>query len=712
MTVTCPLKEYGCKETKEMTREECNTHLSSGLFNHILFVATAMTSGSLESSANLVQSSKEGDHGPEVSQAGLRRYVGTFGFLDDRAVGMKGRGSDEIVAMMQSFQATLTGLQDKVAQLEKTDCDLLDGIQANAASLDKNIFVVSKAWNIPQFSQCMDDARTGKCTSMFSPSFYSNPTSRCGYKMCLRLYILGDGEFDNILQWPFTHKVTLKLINQYGGRDVIDLLQPDPLSSSFQKPKSDMNAASGCPRFVSIDELMEGGFIVDDTIFIKVETSCGHWLCDGCAKELFDRKESTIFCPRTDCGEELTTEEGRPFFPDRFVRKEINRFSIMCRNRKLGCHWSGKIDELLEHLRSCVYEIKKEECSHCKEGFSLSEYQSHVDQCPKMTVACPLKDHGCKETKEMTREECIEHLSSKDGLFNHIVMMFAALFSLSTGPLKSESGGSDSKYCSALPTAPRRYVSTDEPSPSPGPGSDLGYLEDGVAGAVGGGRYGDMGGGRVDNKLMSLVMTKITGIQAELTKKDSQIHTLQDKVAQLETTLSTKMSENEDRDFRLSLMENSNFDGSMVWKIPQFSQRMDDARTGKYASIFSLPFYFSRYGYKMCLRLYILGDGIGKGTHMSLFFVVMKGEFDNILQWPFTHKVTFKLINQCGARDIIDIFQPDPLSSSFQKPKSDMNVASGCPRFVSMNELMQGGFIVDDTIFIKVKVDTATMRHP
>ena len=97
---------------------------------------------------------------------------------------------------------------------------------------------------------------------------------------------------------------------------------------------------------------------------------------------------------------------------------------------------------------------------------------------------------------------------------------------------------------------------------------------------------------------------------------------------------------------------------------------------------------------------------------MSLFFVVMKGEFDNILQWPFTHKVTFKLINQHDARDAVDVLQPDPLSSSFQKPKSDMNVASGCPRFVSMNELMQGGFIVDDTIFIKVKVDTATMCHP
>ena len=195
-------------------------------------------------------------------------------------------------------------------------------------------------------------------------------------------------------------------------------------------------------------------------------------------------------------------------------------------------------------------------------------------------------------------------------------------------------------------------------------------------------------------------------LRSLLMQKDTIIRNLEGKITCLEATIQSKTTENEDRDFCLSLMENSNYDGTMRWKIPQFSQRMEDARTGKYTSIFSLPFNSGRYGYKTCLRLYILGDGIGKGTHMSLFFVVMKGEFDNILQWPFTHKVTFKLINQCGGRDVVDIFQPDPLSSSFQKPKTDMNVASGCPRFISLSELMQGGFIVDDTVFIKVKVDT------
>lgn len=202
----------------------------------------------------------------------------------------------------------------------------------------------------------------------------------------------------------------------------------------------------------------------------------------------------------------------------------------------------------------------------------------------------------------------------------------------------------------------------------------------------------------------------------EIELRDSRIKGLETQVAQMMKTIQTKNSEIEDRDFRLSLIENSNYDGTMIWKIPQFSQRMTDAKTGKYTSIFSLPFYSSRYGYKMCLRLYIMGDGIGKGTHMSLFFVIMRGEFDNILPWPFTQRVTFRLINQNqnqgNGRDIVDTFQPDPMSSSFKKPKSDMNIASGCPRFISHDNLRSGGYIVEDTIFIKCVVDRSTLSHP
>ena len=109
---------------------------------------------------------------------------------------------------------------------------------------------------------------------------------------------------------------------------------------------------------------------------------------------------------------------------------------------------------------------------------------------------------------------------------------------------------------------------------------------------------------------------------------DTEIAALKSQIRSLERQIQSRNADLEDRDFRLSLIENSNHDGTMIWKIPQFSQRKADAVNDK---IFSLPFYSGRYGYKMCLHLYIMGDGIGKGTHLSLFFVVMRGEFDNIL---------------------------------------------------------------------------------
>jgi hypothetical protein len=197
-----------------------------------------------------------------------------------------------------------------------------------------------------------------------------------------------------------------------------------------------------------------------------------------------------------------------------------------------------------------------------------------------------------------------------------------------------------------------------------------------------------------------------------LKSQEEEIIALKSRISSLERQIRSKNADLKERDFRLSHIENSNHDGAMIWKIPQFSQRKADAENRKYTSLFSLPFYSGRYGYKMCLRLYIMGDGTGKGTHLSLFFVVMRGEFDNILQWPFTHKVTFKLINQAGGRDVVKIFQPDPLDCSFRKPSSDMNVASGYPRFLSHTKLERGGFIVDDTIFIKCMIDTSTIHPP
>jgi hypothetical protein len=81
------------------------------------------------------------------------------------------------------------------------------------------------------------------------------------------------------------------------------------------------------------------------------------------------------------------------------------------------------------------------------------------------------------------------------------------------------------------------------------------------------------------------------------------------------------------------------------------------------------------------------GDDFGKGSHLSLFFVVMKGDYDAVQTWPFQKKITMMLLDQGNEDHMIDAFNSDPQSSSFQRPKSDMNIASGSPLSMPLDSL-------------------------
>jgi len=79
-----------------------------------------------------------------------------------------------------------------------------------------------------------------------------------------------------------------------------------------------------------------------------------------------------------------------------------------------------------------------------------------------------------------------------------------------------------------------------------------------------------------------------------------------------------------DLDLRCQCLETANYDGVLVWKISDYIDRKRQAVEGRVLSLYSQPFYTSRYGYKMCARVYLNGDGTGRNTHLSLFFVVMQ----------------------------------------------------------------------------------------
>ena len=156
----------------------------------------------------------------------------------------------------------------------------------------------------------------------------------------------------------------------------------------------------------------------------------------------------------------------------------------------------------------------------------------------------------------------------------------------------------------------------------------------------------------------------------------------------------------------------STYNGSFMWRIPDLSKRKRDAIDGRVTSLYSPPFYTAKNGYKMCVRVYLNGDGMGHKTHLSLFFVLMKGEFDALLKWPFENKVSLILVDQNHRKHLVQTFKPTPESSSFQRPISDMNVASGCPQFCKLSFLDDDNYTKDDVLFIKCIVDTSRIFHP
>ncbi|XP_033736048.1 TNF receptor-associated factor 3-like isoform X3 [Pecten maximus] len=146
----------------------------------------------------------------------------------------------------------------------------------------------------------------------------------------------------------------------------------------------------------------------------------------------------------------------------------------------------------------------------------------------------------------------------------------------------------------------------------------------------------------------------------------------------------------------------ANHTGVFIWKLQNYSDKRKQTDHG----INSPPFYSSCYGYKICGRVYLNGDGLGQGTHLSFFVAIMKGEFDAVLPWPFRQRVTLTLMDQNNGKEhLSDTFRPDPESSSFRRPMTDMNVASGCPRFVEHSRLETSTYLQDDILFLKIKVD-------
>ena len=197
-------------------------------------------------------------------------------------------------------------------------------------------------------------------------------------------------------------------------------------------------------------------------------------------------------------------------------------------------------------------------------------------------------------------------------------------------------------------------------------------------------------------------------LEREIRDKMSTIDRLRSRMDQVDESLAlntVKIADMESQRAPRAQQTIHSYNGTLLWKIDGYQRKRRDAINGVKAALYSHPFYSAQYGYKMCAKIYMNGDGFGKGSHLSLFFVVMKGDYDALQTWPFQKKITMMLLDQGNGDHVIDAFYSDPQSSSFQRPKSDMNIASGSPLFMPLDSLSNRLYIKDDVMFVKIIVE-------
>ncbi|XP_051893412.1 TNF receptor-associated factor 2-like isoform X4 [Pristis pectinata] len=448
------------------------------------------------------------------------------------------------------------------------------------------------------------------------------------------------------------------------------------------------------------------------------QAQCGHRYCASCLKGIVSTgPQKCAACIEENIYEEpLSLLDANSAFPDNAARRELDNLPAVCSNE--SCPWKGTIKEYEAHDEICSkYPLMCEWCG--KKKIPREKYADHIRSCGKVKLLCRFNQIGCEMAVE--KEKLIEHESLC--MVEHLRLMLQHVMGMKSTieSLQPQNLQQGNIKVNQLLTSIQQIEESIRPFCSL-PLSQQGISSPGVLGKPCASEKLEDVQKRCDalkhkaetfenivcvlNREVERASVSMAAYEQQHKLDQEKIEDLQMKVRQMEHAAALKDLAIAELELKLQALEFSTYNGIFIWKIADFSRRRQDAKSQRSPAIFSPAFYTSKYGYKMCMRIYLNGDGVGRGSHLSLFFVIMKGNYDGLLRWPFRQKVTLMLLDQTNREHIIDAFRPDVSSSSFQRPVSEMNIASGCPLFCALTKLDgKNNYVCDDSIFIKVLLD-------
>ena len=108
------------------------------------------------------------------------------------------------------------------------------------------------------------------------------------------------------------------------------------------------------------------------------------------------------------------------------------------------------------------------------------------------------------------------------------------------------------------------------------------------------------------------------------------------------------------------------------------------------------------------MRINLNGVGSGLGKHISLFVHMMRGDYDNILKWPFTGEVNLSILDQSSENqkeNIGQTFETRPNLVAFQKPTTPRSYKGyGYVEFAPLDQIREPKYVQNDRMLVRIQI--------
>ena len=164
----------------------------------------------------------------------------------------------------------------------------------------------------------------------------------------------------------------------------------------------------------------------------------------------------------------------------------------------------------------------------------------------------------------------------------------------------------------------------------------------------------------------------------------------------------------------------------IIWKIPSVKFVFDSAKVARPSSdpliepatSFSSPIFRTHpHGYNFFIKLYPYGIGTATGKCASVLFILFPGDYENLLQWPFTKTIHIGIRDQLDPMNTwVKTIRPDE-NPAFKKPT--MSSKTGVEtilinNFIPHSKLFNEteGFLIDGASFVEIKFSDPPVLKP